>query len=414
MLSYCRNKLGYYTGPLVLFLISMAIGIFPLLLFSSKTINDKVVVLKTIDKHTAYAIILFCAFFILFLFVPRGGIINIYKNFLVEVHTSDIIPTIQVMCQRLLNHYPIYVSIEQFGYHLPTTYMPFMWMPYLIAEKFHFDYRYITLLIFVIGIIFILFITVKKTNKGLFLVLLYAFLLLAFADKNSETFGWTVEFMNGTYYSILALTFFVDNKYVKVIALVACLLSRYSLVVFVPLYFLIEWNENGFKKTSIFALLTLALMVVFLVPLVRNNWIELYNGYKYYTISGLGEWNHTDSNGLPLHIFNGNGFVAWIYSFKNGSIEERFAFAKSLHFILISSTTMLLTLIYYKFKDSINNKVFLLCSLKIYLAVFYGFIQVPYTYLFVVPAMYSIVLLFLTNNIYYNNLVELKSVNEIE
>ena len=51
-----------------------------------------------------------------------------------------------------------------------------------------------------------------------------------------------------------------------------------------------------------------------------GDWVELYNGYKYYSTSGVGEWLHTDENGIPFHILNGNGFVSWIYSFKNGKI----------------------------------------------------------------------------------------------
>jgi hypothetical protein len=400
LLSYCKNVFGYFIKPVIFFITSILIGVVPLFYFYGTKIEHNFSSPLKNDKQTYYGIGLFILSLIIFLFIPRGGIINIFRCFLVDAHYSDVIPTIQVMCQRLLNHESIYVSIENFGYHLHTTYLPFMWLPYVIAEKFHFDYRWITVLIFFIGIVLILYITIRTSNKGIFLTLLYVFLLLAIVDKNSDVFGWTVEVMNGTYYSILALTFFSKNKYLKAFSLCLCLLSRYSLVVFVPVYFLIEWNENGFKKTTQFAVITFILIVVCLVPLVKNNWIELFNGYKYYAGSGLAEWKHLNDNGVPLHITNGNGFVSWIYFLKKGTIEEKFTFAKSIHLYLVFSITILLTLVYAIIRKSIDYRLFLLCSLKIYLAVFYSFIQVPYSYLFMVPVFYSIVLILLVNYFY--------------
>ncbi|MFN8282696.1 MAG: hypothetical protein U0U67_05745 [Chitinophagales bacterium] len=400
MLSYCRSKLGYFISPGVIFLISISIGILPLILFYNKKIQNNIILFPIKDKQTLYAISLFLVSVMVFMFIPRGGIVNIFRCFPIDAHYSDVVPSIQVMCRRLLHHEPIYVIIEDFGYHLHTTYLPFMWLPYTIAEKFHFDYRWITVLIFITGILLVLFVTIKTTNNGFFLTLVYTFLLLAIVDKNSDVFGWTVEVTNATYYSVLALSFFLKNKYIKAIILMICLLSRYSLVVFVPLYFIIEWKENGFKKTALFAVLTFVFMSLFLLPLVKNNWKELYNGYKYYADSGLNEWLHLSDKGLPYHISTGNGFVSWIYFLKTGSIEERFAFAKSLHLYLVISITLILSLIYFITRNKIDYRLFLLCGLKIYLAVFYGFIQVPYSYLFMVPLFYSIVLMLLVNNIY--------------
>lgn len=401
MTSYCRNIFGPYVSPVILILISIFIGIFPLYIFWSEKTEPVITFSPIRNKYSFYAIGTLLGFLLLFLFVPRGGIINIYKCYLVDSHFSDIIPTIQVMCRRLLSHQPIYVPIEEFGYHLSATYLPFMWLPYTLAEKFHFDYRWITLAIWCMTIIVIIFATIKS-KSGVFVFLLYGLLLLTLTEKNSEILGWSVETMNGAYYSILALSFFSKNKYLKTFGLGICLLSRYSVVLFIPLYFIVEWYNNGIKKTFVFALLLLVFLSVFLIPLVKNNWIELYNGYKYYGKSGLGAWTNLDASGLKVNIFNGNGFTSWIYSFKDGSIEERFAFAKSLHLILVSSTTVLLAAVYYKFKNKVHYKLYLLCGLKIYLAVFYGFIQVPYYYLFVVPVMYSLAMLLIVNNLHHN------------
>lgn len=410
MTSYCRNIAGDIASPLILFLISISISIIPIYLFKSQKLSENIFSDKIKDKHLYAAIGIFFITVIIFLFIPRGGIINLYRCFLIDSKLSDVIPTIQVMCYRLLHHESIYVSIEQFGYHLPTTYMPFMWLPYTISEKFHFDYRWITLIIFIIGVLVVLIGTVRMNNNGLIFSLIYGFLLLELVEKNSDVMGWTVEIMNGTYYSILLLSFFSKNKYLKAIALAICILSRYSLILFIPIYFIVEWKENGFKKTAQFGILTLAILIIFLAPLVKNNWMELYNGYKYYSISGLNEWLHVDEKDIPVHIANGNGFVSWVYFFKNGSVAERFAFAKSLHLSMVICVTLLISIFYFILKNKIDYRIFLLCSLKIYLAVFYGFIQVPYTYLFVVPIMYSIALLLLVSKIYYNNRNEIKKI----
>lgn len=402
MLSYCRNIFGYLISPIVLFVISLSIASVSYFI-GIKIKSEKSDILFSVpNKYSYIAVSLFVITFLVFLVVPRGGIINLFRNFLTDPKYSDIIPTIQTMCHRLLNNEQIYVSIEKFGYHLPTTYLPFMWLPYTISAYFHFDYRWITLLIGILVIAFTFLFTIES-KAGILFSFLYGFFLFSLIEKNADILGWSVELMNGAYYTILGLSFFSNNKYVKAIALSICILSRYSLVVFLPLYFIIEYSTNGWKRTCYFVVITFLIVATFLVPLVGKNWVELYNGYKYYSTSGVGEWLHTNEQGLPIHILNGNGFVSWIYSFKSGTVEERFVFAKSLHMIMVFATTISLTALYFKLKDKLNNTVFLLCSFKVYLAVFYGFIQVPYTYLFVVPLMYSLVMLMILNKKYLSN-----------
>lgn len=403
LLTYAQNIFGNIISPLVLFLISLSIAIFPLLYFYKKEITIPKLSFSLNDSATKIALIFFLLAIIVFMFIPRGGLLRTYQVFLIDKQYSDIIPTIQVMCTRFLQGAPIYVQIEDFGYYLPPTYLPMMWLPYTLATYFHFDYRWISFAIFLVSILLTILLFVKKRNNNIYFILLYILLYFSLLENKTDILGWTVEIMNGAFYTLLAIAIFSNNKYFIAVSLAICLMSRYALVFFVPVLFIIEWHKNKPKFAINMMLVSGSIIVILMLILVKYNWMDLYDGFKYYAISGLGEWNHMNNNGIPFHICNGNGFAAWCYFFKSGTLEQKFLFARQLQFIMVIAVSLLLIVVYYFIREKISATVYLLCTFKIYLAVFYGFIQVPYTYLFVVSLMYSIVLIFMINHIYQCN-----------
>lgn len=407
LLTYAQNIFGFIISPVVLFIMSLLIALIPLLYFYNKQVNIPSLSFSINEKNTKIVVFLFLIGILLLMFFPRGGLLRIYQVFLVDKKYSDIIPTIQIMCNRLFNGNPIYVKIEDFGYYLPPTYLPMMWLPYTIAAYFHFDFRWIAFGIFLFCITTVILLFTSKKNKNSFFIMLYLFFFYSLIENKSDILGWTVEVMNGAFYTFLAIAIFSNKKYFIAIALAVCLLSRYALVFFVPVLLLVEWYKNNLKFTINIMVVSGVIVCVLMLLLVQNNWLDLYDGFKYYAISGLGEWNHLNDKGLPFHICNGNGFAAWTYFFKSGTIEDKFSFARQLQFVMVIAVSLMLMLVYYFIKQKISHIIYLLAAFKIYLAFFYGFIQVAYTYLFIVPLMYSIVFIYMINSIYqYNNCSE--------
>ncbi|MDB5228015.1 MAG: hypothetical protein JWN78_2208 [Bacteroidota bacterium] len=399
LITYGRNKLGSLLSPVLLLLISIGIGIFPMLFKKTLTLQNGIE-FKTADKTTFYYLLLFFAIGIFTFFIPCGGMHGVMHKFKLEAKYSDVIPTVQVMCRRFVNGEAVYRYIDDFGYHIAPSYLPMVWLPYVIAEMLYIDYRLVTWFIWATVMILLVLAGIRKRNGilnllGLLLIFLFMFSII---DRQGSALGWTFELANASLYVLLLMGLLSNNLLIKAVVIVCCLLSRYSIVLFLPLIYIVEWDQRGKKSAALLLLYTFILFSAILVPLLHNHWKELYDGYKYYTVSGIGEWNHLDKYGAPVHIANGNGFSAWVYTFKQGSMEEKFAFMQKLHLAFVSITVIVLGIFYWIKRKHLDSRWYIIGGIKIYLAVFYGFIQVPYTYLFLVPVLYSIAMFILLNN----------------
>jgi hypothetical protein len=400
LITYCRNIFGSLLSPVVLLIVSVMIGV--LLIYPA---FDEVYVLPSLNwklskGQTLYLMLfVFYLFIVILLIIPKGSIKAVYTYYPIDPKYSDIIPTIRLMCERFINGANVYAKISEFGYEFFPGYLPFSWLPFLPAEYFHFDYRMIVLLIFIVTVTILIkngYVQKSEFANMLSLLLLF-FFIKATIDKEPASLGWTVELMNASFYTLLLIGILNKNTYLKVVAILLCLLTRYSVVVLLPLFLLVELKETGVKRSVFLVMLITVLVSVIMVPIFYNNWSLPEEWASAYSRAGIGEWRHLDANGLPLHIFNGTGFASWVFKYKSGSIEERFTFLQKTHFYLVLSTTLILSVIYWLKRKALDSGIYLAGAVKIYFSIFYGFIQVPYTYLFLVPVFYSVAVFVLLN-----------------
>ena len=139
--------------------------------------------------------------------------------------------------------------------------------------------------------------------------------MIAYIYKDASTLGWTVEFMLAAFYMLFVISFFSNNLYFKAITIVLCLLSRYSFALFLPLYGFVFLYKNKRRDTLKFALITVLFFAIILLPSIGKNWSNLMEGFKYYNISGLGEWKHLNNKNLLLFKLNAPYiFMLYIYA----------------------------------------------------------------------------------------------------
>lgn len=109
------------------------------------------------------------------------------------------------------------------------------------------------------------------------------------------------------------------------------------------------------------------------------------NAHKAYHDAAVGEWSGQawqQPGEKPYQLFRGIGFAGWLYEVIPGDVVTKVNIAQKIHLLLSCLVSLLLGIFYYVYREKLNYRVFLLGSLKVYLAVFYNFIQVPYNYLF--------------------------------
>ena len=309
---------------------------------------------------------------------------------------SDVIPTLILFAQRFVGGDFPYTTMVFPSHQLFPTYLPFTWLPYSVAELWKFDYRWIPFAAYWIAALYFLiksssgryvFSTiVERIAVPLFPILVWCMIV----SEDDNTIKDTVEALIAAYYLFLAISIRNRNMVLMSIALSLCLLSRYSVLVWVPLAFLVLLFKEKKQLAIVVSILTTFLVAFYWLPFLRIDPELFEKGYKYYTSAAIGEWSVAVNNNGYWHMGNGLGFTKWAISLMpNSSVETMVEKYKLLHLIMIGGTAGILSLYFLlKFKQ-IELRKYLLFSLKVYMTVFYTFVQVPYKYLFIVPIVIS-------------------------
>src|SRR5690606_33194128 len=113
----------------------------------------------------------------------------------------------------------------------------------------------------------------------------------------------------------LFFAYSLNSKRIGIIALMLtiCLLSRFSLVLWVPLLLLILLHERGIKTSFLTGVLTLAGIALFYGSFLLIDPTIFSKGMGYYTVAAAGEWIiHDWHNGrYPYVLEQGLGFAIY-------------------------------------------------------------------------------------------------------
>lgn len=381
------------TNGIVLFLLSLLIGFFPFIFpGDTKSVNDKLI--KTnLSKY-------FWLFLIGLNFLFWVRYIHLYP---VRVQESDIIPTIELLVKRQQAGIFPYMIISDWGYDLQPTYLPLTWMPFHLTEFMMIDYRYLVFASWLLLCYYLyrkFFVGNKTTYGQLILLLLFQAVFWLFLFYGDLTFARTVELMIATYYCFFLFSLERKNKWLIALSLLVCLLSRYSLAVWVPFFVLLSIKDSGMRQTMKWVTVVLAgILLIYIIPFLSVDFSIFLRGIKAYASAAAGEWRGQSwqaATEKPFQLFRGTGLAAYFYDHSEGSVEQKIGLYKNIHLVSIILVTALLCGWYFIAgrKQKFYMPLIASASLKIYFSFFYGFIMTPYVYLFIVPVITSLLVLY--------------------
>ncbi|TGE26504.1 hypothetical protein [Hymenobacter metallicola] len=300
--------------------------------------------------------------------------------------SSDILPALQVYVTRLLGPEPVYQPITLFGYTFLPNYPPLQWLPFVPAELAGLDYR-----LWALGLLLLVLLVTYHWQlvrlglsgpewllKSVLPVLVLHFVVI----RDKPMFSYTVESLIVGYYCVLAVGTLSPSSWVKALGIVLCLLSRFSLALWLPLYGLLLLRENGPRAWRTIALALAGVVLVFGPFLLHDPTIFLRAQLENLDVA-QGEWQHIDPLApvaVPMHLFNGVGFAPWFYELP-GTLVERISRLQLVHLLACTAVVVLSGTLFWLFRHRFDPRVAALLSLKVYLATFYGFLIIPYTYL---------------------------------
>jgi hypothetical protein len=168
----------------------------------------------------------------------------------------------------------------------------------------------------------------------------------------------------------------------------------------VPFFFLLSIKDSGAKQTMKWSTLVAAgIVLLYILPYLSKDFSIFFRGLKAYASAAAGEWGGQPwqaATDKPFQLFRGTGLAAYFFDHSQGSVEQKIDLYKNIHMISVVLITVLLCGWYFITgrKQKFYMPLIAAASLKIYFSFFYGFIMTPYVYLFIVPVITSLIVLY--------------------
>ncbi|MCC3157234.1 hypothetical protein LJ737_08290 [Hymenobacter sp. 15J16-1T3B] len=391
LLTFWRNCAGPYLSPVLFYLASWLVALFATRSYQQTGWYGAA------STRTTRRFLLVVPLLALGAFIPR--LARVFARSPLVVSASDVIPSINIYVERLLHGQPVYSYFTELGYTLYPTYLPALWLPFVVPEVLGFDYRWLAAGVLAVALlVFYCWPVVKQPSRWaeLLLKLVLPFVMLQGVLKmDVGLFGYSVESLIIGYYLCLAASLYRRSSWQRAAPLVLCLLSRFSLVLWVPLWLALIWQQEG--RTSALRLsagVALGVLLLYVLPFLSHDWQALALGQQTYLRAAQSDWQQLlPGTQQPWPLYQGLGFAAYFYQYAPGTLLHRIELIR-----LVQAGSCLLVVLaaavyWFRYRPALDYRLFALVVLKVYLATFYAFVQVPYSYLVTLVIFMSLPLL---------------------
>ncbi len=337
----------------------------------------------------------------LFLLVISGFIIFkemvwVFEQFADKADGSDVIPSLEAYVQRFLNGDPVYVEIPFENYSVQPTYFPAMWMPYIIPEVLGFDYRFMAIgsffLVYCFGSLYYLF-KYPSLIHAIVIAILPVLFVKWYVHYDVSVFVFGTELMPLSFYVLFLLGLTQKKWWIIGLSIGLCTMSRYSYTLYVIPFIFVIWKECGFKnifKIGVYGISVI--LILYVLPFLIKDPSIFTNGLEYYSRTATDQWKTQfwqSPGSIPYHLDNGLSFSYYFYTFLGGNEEEKLNVAKLFNLIFCLSTAIAISYFWFKNKVKMEWNIYLALSLLLYLVIFYSFLYVPFSYLFMLPVGFA-------------------------
>ncbi|MCB9283946.1 MAG: hypothetical protein H6563_07735 [Lewinellaceae bacterium] len=398
--TFLKRSLGPYWSPLVWTLAGLTVAGAGLWLFARKTPETAPGASTTLPRWAGVAIV--AAVFLAGCALTFFRVWPVFDEFPIDPNQSDVIPSMQYYVQRFLRGETVYAPMPFSTWTIQPPYLTMTWLPYTIPELLKIDYRWLALGAFygIFGIYVGRLVVLRRSLPEIVLKTVLPFgMLWLLIVYDRYIFGHSVELTIVAFYLFLALTLFHKRPWFMAVGIVICLLSRYAFTFWLPAYLVMLWIGKGFKPAFATGLYTLlGVLLLYILPF----WIKdpgiLKRGLDYYEQTAIGQWQTQpwqEPGARPFHLDQGLSFAILFYDFGNGTAQDRLAANRTAQLWVCLLAAVGLAFGYYFWKKrGLDSRLYALGSLKAYLTIFYAFLHVPFSYLFMVPLFLTVAVVY--------------------
>ena len=308
---------------------------------------------------------------------------------------SDILTQLIAQCNWLLNgEFPYQeVSSPFFGHRPFPVYMPLQWMPLIIPIKANFDVRWIGFWALALafgawGIFY--FRRVVFSLKSILLFFIPTLVFLGFSLKIfGPIYGVTIETLIAAYYMVLMMGLLSKKTWLIALGISLCLLSRYTLLFWLPLFAYVFFKENTIKKNiQLWGAVAIAVLLVYIIPFFSQDTTIFSKGIIYHNlcamseISGFGPYHISGTFTEKIH------FAEFFKSVINNTDDVYTTKIIRIIQLLVMLLLNIVGVLVYeknKAKNTFDVYNFLAVFLILFIAFFYLFSPLTYFYYLMVP-----------------------------
>lgn len=334
---------------------------------------------KTVNKYRWWilAMTLICI---------MGSALHWMEDAPLDYHDADMLPIIKIMSQRFLHggwsH--VYDVIPEIWGGMHPIYLPAMWLPFSIPVFFDADPRWTTVVaLFILAALFIWRIQPLHRKSGP--IFFAAFLLIWWLlnAHNSGLLIYTEEGVVILFYSFLALALMSNNGWLIGMATSLCVLSRYSLVGWIPAMLVFYLYTKDFKNLLRIAIMGIVFfLALVLIPFGWSTFLTLTTIPSEYISFSERVWKDA-----PVVFHESLGFAKF-FGPKNIVLQHHLLIYAAL---ILPTAFMIICLAFVK-RWHIQKDHLPIATLKFTLVIFYTLVDVPYLYLFYTGSFLSLFL----------------------
>jgi hypothetical protein len=367
-------------GPYFLFITSilLAATYFWLLLKQGKKNFEQA---TTVNKVIGFAL---GAATILITF---GVIRKLFWDFPNPENISDVVPQIDVLYDRFVKGEMPYYPLEQFGWHPFPVYMPLHWLPLAVPKMLGIDIRWIGAFLLVLAVGYYGILVWRDKTTAIYsrvLALILPFIALqGYLQFGRLDLAVSFEIIIGAYYLLLAVGLAAGSLPITIAGIIVCMLSRYTMVFWVPLFAILLWFNQPRKYSFIaWGSVAAAFLVFYIIPFLIKEPSILANGVAYHNGCAVAEWVGYGEPPVSWTFTNGISFAPELRNAFSGDMEHRVFLCRALQAGMMLGLLGLGLLLYRIWKDRISYYDLSLGFLYLVLLCFFMFGPLTYKYYF--------------------------------
>ncbi len=226
--------------------------------------------------------------------------------------SSDVLPQLKGQADLFFSGETPYQRIRTLAHAPYPVYLPLQWLPFQLANVFHTDIRLPGIIFLAIGVGVAAYSLGKwhpaaTWRTALLSVLLLALPVWAYMRFAIHDLGISAEGIVALYYLLVATGLAVRNKWLIALGIIGAVLSRYSLLFWLPLLAVLLWFYGERRYSwALWGSVALAVLGVFVVPFLLKDPSILTNMAAHYGSCVEASWVRPDQytflEGLSLNI----------------------------------------------------------------------------------------------------------------